>query len=512
MWLVLGLLALVLGVEGDTCRYVLSPLTSTASGYQYNIKKSVTSSASSNSYIVTGTLDFQTNFYTLATEISIGINSAITTLRASQYQIRPPHLPLNPTIGPFSNFNGSDNSFLFYGFAGSSLYGINRNLTLGTNVFDSGLGLYAVVNGYAEGTQPEFNNPTTLIQAGPRVLLLTDTGNHILRSIDLDSQSTMLYSGIAQITGEPGSIPSYPLLDATYNEPSGLSITGDKSHVFVSDTKNNCVRVIHPFQYPVTSVNPSLVYEAKVSTSLTNPTALTWDDATQAIYLIANDYYVLILRPISTIPPFLSFRASTLIYTRTSVYSPLFLESLSFIVKDGAVDSFFLSGIGYSFYLKRLCSLNSTCQGGYFCPDINTDTDFPLMLPCTVGNYCPSGSASPTICPVNTYSSSRGLTQGNIDSCISCPPGYVNQPKPLKGADSISVCIGCVSGTYADPALAPCQDCPPGTFSSTLKATSCTDCQVGYFSPQKSTSCSAYCKAGTFSLGQGCYPCPLGFY
>ena len=74
----------------------------------------------------------------------------------------------------------------------------------------------------------------------------------------------------------------------------------------------------------------------------------------------------------------------------------------------------------------------------------------------------------------------------------------------------------CSTGTYADGGTSQCFNCPAGTHSPTVGATSATTCQTcfaGTFSPSKASACTS-CPAATFSTTPGatnaifCTSCP----
>ena len=80
---------------------------------------------------------------------------------------------------------------------------------------------------------------------------------------------------------------------------------------------------------------------------------------------------------------------------------------------------------------------------------------------CTVGNYCPIGTASPIPCPAGTYSNTSGNT--NITDCRLCLAGsYCPSP-------SIVISYTCVAGYY----------CPEGTKDYLTNG-----CEAGYYCPE----------------------------
>ena len=62
------------------------------------------------------------------------------------------------------------------------------------------------------------------------------------------------------------------------------------------------------------------------------------------------------------------------------------------------------------------------CDEGYYCPVGQSEAN-PSASLCWPGYYCPRGSATPTPCPVGTFSNSSGNT--NETDCQACTPGKI---------------------------------------------------------------------------------------
>ena len=99
------------------------------------------------------------------------------------------------------------------------------------------------------------------------------------------------------------------------------------------------------------------------------------------------------------------------------------------------------------------------CTAGNYCP---TGT-LASQVPCTAGSYCPTGSLSPTQCPAGFYSPT-GSTQ-----CIICPTGT------YCSAGSVTA-TNCVAGTYCPDGINQIP-CPPGTRSTEGQA-SCSSINI----------------------------------
>lgn len=96
--------------------------------------------------------------------------------------------------------------------------------------------------GYAEGGPgvAQFKSPTGLFALDANTLLLTDSGNHMIRRISLGTMaSTMALAGAAGVTGaEDGGFAV-----ARFNTPSAV-VGGGGSTVFVADRQNHVVRAL----------------------------------------------------------------------------------------------------------------------------------------------------------------------------------------------------------------------------------------------------------------------------
>ncbi len=61
---------------------------------------------------------------------------------------------------------------------------------------------------------------------------------------------------------------------------------------------------------------------------------------------------------------------------------------------------------------------SGSCEAGYYCSAGSSSKTYRL---CSPGSYCEAGSATPTNCPIGTYSVSLGAT--SLADCIDCPGG-----------------------------------------------------------------------------------------
>ena len=109
------------------------------------------------------------------------------------------------------------------------------------------------------------------------------------------------------------------------------------------------------------------------------------------------------------------------------------------------------------------CSL--LCDAGYYRGSATTCTQ------CPANTYCPQGAASPAQCPTNTYSVA-GSEFCTFDTGVGSAQ--------------------CPAGTWASESENMCRLCQPGTYSTTVGATSastCLPCPSGKTSNAGATSC-----------------------
>ncbi len=117
---------------------------------------------------------------------------------------------------------------------------VSTDTALGGNVTTiAGNGASGTANG--SGTAARFNTPTGLaLDETAQVLYVADTGNHVIRVIDLASAShpVTLYAGAF---GQSGAADG-ALLDARFNAPRGIARDGE--NLYIVDTGNSTIREI----------------------------------------------------------------------------------------------------------------------------------------------------------------------------------------------------------------------------------------------------------------------------
>jgi DNA-binding beta-propeller fold protein YncE len=108
------------------------------------------------------------------------------------------------------------------------------DMVTGTASTLAGSGTKGATNG--TGTAASFNNPSGITTDG-RNLYVTDTGNNLIRKIDLASNAVTTLAGSGSVGSANGSSTA-----ASFNSPYG--ITTDGTSLYVADTRNNTIRKI----------------------------------------------------------------------------------------------------------------------------------------------------------------------------------------------------------------------------------------------------------------------------
>lgn len=170
------------------------------------------------------------------------------------------------------------------------------------------------------------------------------------------------------------------------------------------------------------------------------------------------------------------------------------------------------------------------CLSGYYCDGGATDS---TQHDCPVGSYCLEGSATPTVCPKGTISTT--LNNKNVSDCSFCQPGkYCTEETSVTGVandcDPGFVCVGgayvpnptdivtgyecpagfmCPSGTPA-----PIQ-CLIGTYQPEKRNDTCKNCDAGFYCPYTNMSIPLICAEGEYCMektGLAGIKCPIGTF
>ena len=148
---------------------------------------------------------------------------------------------------------------------------------------------------------------------------------------------------------------------------------------------------------------------------------------------------------------------------------------------------------------QRTPYCSGTCPAGTMCRSGTTDPE-----ECSLGSYCPMGSAAGIPCPPGTYGEVKGL---NTESqCTTCPKGFF-----CTAGAKIACSINSVNNEFGTSSALACQSCPD--FSSTLSTASTkkSDCMCveGYFD---NTDTSKTNMSADEDMFPSCVSCPLGTF
>jgi NHL repeat len=176
------------------------------------------------------------------------------------------HMVTTPAgkAGVVGSANGNGNAALFSAPAGLAIDGTDlyvadtgnqtiRKIDLAKGNAVATIAGQAGVTGNADnmkGDTARFNAPTGLAISG-KILYVTDTGNHTIRSIDLanGNYSVTTIAGLAGARGAAGGNGNV----ARFNEPAGLAIVG--TDLYVADRGNHTIRKIAlAAGHPVTTI------------------------------------------------------------------------------------------------------------------------------------------------------------------------------------------------------------------------------------------------------------------
>ncbi len=197
-------------------------------------------------------------------------------------------------------------------------------------------------------------------------------------------------------------------------------------------------------------------------------------------------------------------------------------------------------------YGLRVSSDCAPCPGGYYCDGIGRtepagvcdagfycrekaytsappDTDSGGI--CTVGGYCPPGSAFPQACNPGEYSPNLGA-KTKYD-CVPCDPGYFCAGSSSEGARSECAagyyCTGGSSvptqhdtpvGHYSEAGAFKPEPCPRGTYQPSERSSECNVCPQGFYCNLTGTVHPVICPEGFYCPPRSEEPthCPRGTY
>lgn len=98
--------------------------------------------------------------------------------------------------------------------------------------------------GHLDGAAPLFDGPSGLtFDAGTRTLYVTETGNHVVRAIDVDNATATTVAGTPRTRGFYGE--DVAARSALFDAPQAVALAGDGS-LYIADTRNHRVRRVDP--------------------------------------------------------------------------------------------------------------------------------------------------------------------------------------------------------------------------------------------------------------------------
>lgn len=160
------------------------------------------------------------------------------------------------------------------------------------------------------------------------------------------------------------------------------------------------------------------------------------------------------------------------------------------------------------------------CPAGTYSAAVGANSS-DTCVPCTKGNYCPTGSPAPTPCQKGTYNSNTGSS--SIAACLQCPAATymsttgasvcTNCPAGkylgAQGATDLGNCTACTLGNYCLEASVTPTPCSAGTYNAVLNgasAAACLPCNAPQYSvAQGAVSCQTcqVCSTGQYKSGCG---------
>jgi hypothetical protein len=90
------------------------------------------------------------------------------------------------------------------------------------------------------GAAARFNKPQGLFNLSGGRVMISDTGNHVIRQLDLHSHDVITLAGQPGVAGSEDG----PALTARFNHPRGVTVawTGESSAVYIADTDSSTIR------------------------------------------------------------------------------------------------------------------------------------------------------------------------------------------------------------------------------------------------------------------------------
>lgn len=135
------------------------------------------------------------------------------------------------------------------------------------------------------GADASFFQPTDVLIVGD-TLLLSDTENHLLREIEVDTWKVTTVAGQPRIRGREDGVG----MAATFGEPEGLAWDESSGQVYIVDTDNHTIRRMDLESREVTTVAGSPKESGTddgvgTKARFRRPTAMTMDEDARALYI-----------------------------------------------------------------------------------------------------------------------------------------------------------------------------------------------------------------------------------
>ena len=151
------------------------------------------------------------------------------------------------------------NNFLYIADTGNNVVRA-VNLNLSTPIISSAAGNYALGGGYSgdgqAATSAQLDAPMGVAVDGNGDLFIADSGNNLIREVDASSQdiSTVAGSGISGYSGNGGPPASAELCYPTSVAVAGNSETGSAGSIFIADGIDNAIREVNVAANQITTV------------------------------------------------------------------------------------------------------------------------------------------------------------------------------------------------------------------------------------------------------------------
>ena len=159
------------------------------------------------------------------------------------------------------------------------------------------------------------------------------------------------------------------------------------------------------------------------------------------------------------------------------------------------------------------------CEAGYYCPGGSFNKfggdNTTERRPCMAGTYCETGSPAEENCPIGTFSGGVGATSSS--NCSACTPGmYCDSAGAIMPAGMCTAGYYCAGGSStATPTGTGGNLCPAGTFCD-AGSVQPVPCPAGSYNNVTTQEECTICPSG-FWCGQRSEdfadkPCPAGYY